>query len=341
MAAMPETYPSTSLRYDIAAWVITACLLLLALKLHLLPALLAGLLVYELVHVIAPHLKLRRGGTGKLAAVALIAAVVVAVFTAVLLAALAFLRSDAGSLPALLQKMAEIVDTSRGALPAWVVESLPADADALRIAIVNWLRQHALEVQTFGKQAGYGVVHILVGMVIGAMISLRDALTPETHGPLANSLEERAMRLGDAFGRIVFAQIRIAALNATFTAIYLIIVLPLLGVHLPLTKTMIAITFIAGLLPVIGNLISNTMIVIVSLSASIYVALGSLAFLIVIHKLEYFLNARIVGAHIKAHAWELLLAMLIMEAAFGIPGLIAATIYYAYLKDELAARGAV
>jgi len=31
--------------------------------------------------------------------------------------------------------------------------------------------------------------------------------------------------------------------------------------------------------------------------------------------------------------------MLLMEAAFGIAGLIAAPIYYAYLKDELAAAG--
>ena len=69
------------------------------------------------------------------------------------------------------------------------------------------------------------------------------------------------------------------------------------------------------------------------------VALGSLVYLIVIHKLEYFLNARLVGTQIQARAWELLLAMLVMEAAFGIAGLIAAPIYYAYLKDELSAAG--
>jgi predicted PurR-regulated permease PerM len=65
------------------------------------------------------------------------------------------------------------------------------------------------------------------------------------------------------------------------------------------------------------------------------VALGSLTYLVVIHKLEYFLNARLVGTQIRARSWELLLAMLLMEAMFGIAGLIAAPIYYAYLKDEL------
>jgi predicted PurR-regulated permease PerM len=104
---------------------------------------------------------------------------------------------------------------------------------------------------------------------------------------------------------------------------------------------MIAVCFIAGLLPVVGNLISNSVIVIVSLSHSLYAALGALGFLVLIHKLEYFVNARIVGTQIRARAWELLIAMLTMEAAFGIAGVVAAPIYYAYLKDELKSRGLI
>jgi predicted PurR-regulated permease PerM len=159
--------------------------------------------------------------------------------------------------------------------------------------------------------------------------------------PLAEALTERARRLADAFRRIVFAQVRISAINTVFTALYLAVVLPLFGIHLPLTKTMIALTFIAGLLPVIGNLISNTVIVIVSLAHSPQIAMASLGFLVVVHKFEYFLNARIVGARISAQSWELLLAMLVMEAAFGLPGVIAAPVYYAYLKQELIDAGLV
>jgi predicted PurR-regulated permease PerM len=69
--------------------------------------------------------------------------------------------------------------------------------------------------------------------------------------------------------------------------------------------------------------------------------MGSLAYLIVIHKLEYFLNVRIIGGQIHARAFEMLIAMLVMESAFGIAGLIAAPIYYAYLKNELTAKGFV
>jgi predicted PurR-regulated permease PerM len=135
--------------------------------------------------------------------------------------------------------------------------------------------------------------------------------------------------------------VRISALNTLLTTLYLAVLLPLLGVHLPLVKTLIVLTFLVGLLPVVGNLISNTVIVVVSLSYSAGAAFGSLIFLIVIHKLEYFLNARIVGSQINARAWELLLAMLVMESAFGMAGLIIAPIYYAYVKDELTSRGLI
>jgi len=64
------------------------------------------------------------------------------------------------------------------------------------------------------------------------------------------------------------------------------------------------VTFVAGLLPVIGNLISNTVIVIVSLSHSANTAVASLAYLVAIHKLEYFLNARIIGSQIRSRAWS-------------------------------------
>jgi predicted PurR-regulated permease PerM len=180
-------------------------------------------------------------------------------------------------------------------------------------------------------------VHLLIGMILGAMIALASARPVTRGGPLVQALIARCANLVDSFHDIVFAQVKISALNTLFTAIFLLVVLPLFGITLPLAKTLVAATFVVGLLPVIGNLISNTLIFIVGLSVSLGVAIAALAFLIVIHKLEYFLNARIVGTQIRARAWELLIAMLVMESAFGAAGLIAAPIYYAYLKRELTA----
>jgi predicted PurR-regulated permease PerM len=226
-------------------------------------------------------------------------------------------------------------------MPNWVVERLPGSPEELKETLATWLRTHAADVQLMGKAAGRVFVHTLIGMVLGAMVALHEAVPIDTNRPLAGALVERITRLGDAFRRVVFAQVRISLINTFLTGIYLALILPSLGVKLPFEKTLIVVTFITGLLPVVGNLISNVVIVVVSLSYSLNVAIGSLLFLIVIHKLEYFLNARIVGNRIECHAWELLLAMLAMEAAFGIAGVVAAPIYYAYLKDELGDRGLV
>jgi predicted PurR-regulated permease PerM len=200
------------------------------------------------------------------------------------------------------------------------------------------LRAHAGALPHAGAAVGRTLAHILIGLGIGALVALYDVQPSASLGPLAQALQERASRLGEAFRRVVFAQMRISAFNTILTALYLVVALPVVGVHLPLAKTMLAVTFVVGLLPVVGNLVSNTIIVILSLSVSPSVAVASLVFLVVIHKLEYFLNAYLVGTQVHAHAWELLLAMLVLEAAFGIPGLIAAPIFYAYLKDELVSR---
>jgi predicted PurR-regulated permease PerM len=232
--------------------------------------------------------------------------------------------------------MAEIIETSRGLLPVSIAQYLPqGDESQVRAIIVEWLRTHAQEIKVFGGNAGRVLAMVVVGLIIGAFVALNEGLPAHKLGPLAHAMTERVNRLGIAFRRVVFAQIRISALNSILTGIYLYAVLPAFDVHLPFIKTIVALTFIAGLMPVLGNLISNTVIVVISLSKGIYVAAGSLGFLVFIHKLEYFVNARIIGGQIKAHAWELLIAMLVMESAFGIRGVIAAPVFYAYIKREL------
>ncbi len=331
--------PAPPSSHEYAAWTLAVLSIFFVITYRLLPALIAGLLVYELVHVLFPLFS-RQFSThrAKVLALLFVTLLVIGTVTAACFGIIAFMKSEGGSLSALLAKMAEIVESSRASLPRWLADFLPNSTEGVTLTLSEWLREHATDLQRFGKETGHSLAHVLIGMIIGAMVSLREACSRDAYAPLAKALAERVYRLGEAFRRIVFAQVRISALNTAFTAIYLAIVLPFSGVSLPLTKTMIVVTFVAGLLPVIGNLISNSVIVVVSMSHSPAVAVSSLSFLVIIHKLEYFLNARIVGTQINAKAWELLTAMLLMESAFGLPGLVAAPICYAWLKDELRSR---
>jgi predicted PurR-regulated permease PerM len=321
-----------------AAWIFMGAGLLFVLHFGMLPALLSGLLVYALVHVIAKRLsgKSLSHGRAKLVAIGLIAVVMIGVTVGIVLALIAFLNGRlGGGLPALFEKMAAILE-SAGARIGWT-DFHPA-AEELKEKAVHALREHAQELQHIGGEVGHVLLHALIGMIIGAMATLETRVPVR---PLASALTERVRRLADAFEKIVFAQVKISGLNTAVTALFLLVALPLCGVELPLRKTLVVITFIVGMLPVIGNLISNTAIVVIALGFSLPAAIACLVFLIVIHKLEYFLNAKIVGSQIHAAAWEILLAMLCFEVAFGLPGVIIAPIAYAYLKQELTDRALI
>jgi predicted PurR-regulated permease PerM len=333
---------SRATRSELAAYLLAAAGLLVVMQGGLLAALYAGLLVFALVHLIAPRLSASLDTQrARLVAVTVLGAIIIMLLLTIVWLLVSFFLSDAGSLHVLLKKMADLIDQSRNQIPPWLAAYLPPNAEALQQSFAHWIRDHAAQATILGQQMGRLIVHLLVGMVIGAMAALYETTESHSCKPLSASLQQRLLYLHQAFTQIVFAQVRIAGINAIFTGIFLAVALPMAGIELPFVKTMIVITFIAGLLPVVGNLISNTVIVIISLSHSLSTAVFALMFLVTIHKLEYFLNAKIIGTQINAKAWELLTAMLVMESLFGIPGVIAAPVFYAYLKTELVANGQV
>jgi len=335
--------PKPLTRADIATWVVIALAFGLIIELHLLSALLAALLVFKLVDVLTPWLKLRALGRDgpRVLAVTLIASAVIAGLIGIGIGLATILRHSGESVPLLMQKMAQIIENARAILPAGLQDYVPEDGDSLQRTIAEWLRSNAGALQIAGRGIGRSLVHVLMGMVIGALLSMQKATNPHQRRPLTEQIARHAALLASAFQRVVFAQFWISLINTFFTWVYLDVVLRLFGVDLPLVKILVALTFIVGLLPIVGNLISNTAIVVVCLSQGVPVAAASLVYLIAIHKFEYFLNARIIGSHINARAWELLIAMLVMEAAFGITGLIAAPIFYAYYKEEMREKGLV
>jgi hypothetical protein len=89
---------------------------------------------------------------------------------------------------------------------------------------------------------------------------------------------------------VVFGQVHLSADHPVLTVLYLVGARSIVGVHLPPAHTRRAVTVVVGLLPVLGNLIPHTMIAILSLRVSRAVGIASLAFLVVIHKLEDVLN---------------------------------------------------
>ena len=319
------------------SYLLAALAVPLVLRFHLLPALFAGLAVHVLTVKLARRLPANWGGLTHKLALAAIAIIVMLGLSGVCFGLWSFLSSN-GGMAALLTAVADTLERLRHALPASVADSLPSTVEELHEEVADLLRQHGKNISAVGMAGFKTFAHVLLGMIVGGMTALHHFVEAADSPPFTEALRARTHSLATAFDKVVFAQVKISALNTILTALYLLVILPLCGVHLPLLTVLIPLTFVTGLLPVVGNLVSNSAIVVISLGVAPGVALASLAFLIVIHKLEYFTNARIVGGEVHASAWELLCAMLALEAFFGLPGLVAAPVVYAWLKDEIKAR---
>jgi len=323
-------------KIKIASYIAITALILGTLFLHLVPAAFIAILVYlistKLSTWLANHVP---EGRARLLAISFIAFFIAGLFVVTGMLLGHFFGSHE-TIAGLAEKLGDVLIDVRSKVPPALLPYVPETVLDLKENFAYALKVHGAELTAIGKEGLHALAHILIAIAIAAILTLHRFKDANNSKPLARAMRERLSLLMAAFANVVFAQARISAINTVLTGIYLLGVLPLSGVSLPYAKTLVIATFFTGLIPIIGNLISNTLIVLVSLGVSFNVAVASLVFLIAIHKLEYFINARIVGERVHAAAWELLLAMLAMETIFGVPGLLAAPIVYAYFKAELA-----
>jgi len=345
MTDAPPAPAGPTTRVEVAAHVLIALALLFLFLFHLVPALVAGLLVHAILQKTARVLRGPRvsHGVAKWLALLIVGLLASGAVTLLVLIMISVLRGHSGDLPALFQKMAEALEQtgtrlrSMGLGTRWM-ESL-STAEDVKAAVTDWFREHSDELKKTGGEVGRLFVHCIMGMLVALFVFFRPH--DGSPRPLAAALAERIRRFANAFEMVITAQLEISALNTFLTSIYVLGIVPLVGAKLPLAGTLVAVTFVTGLIPVVGNLISNTVIVVISLGVSPWIAALSLAFLVIVHKLEYFVNAKIVGSRIHAAAWEILLSIVVMEVAFGVPGVVLAPVIYAYAKKELGDKGLV
>jgi predicted PurR-regulated permease PerM len=239
----------------------------------------------------------------------------------------------------------DVADTSIPSASAWAQKrqiDLPfTDFESLRQVVIDTLGQEAhylRNVANFVRSATAVLVFSVLGIVAAGSLFFKTGLDPHrgTHR-VKNNLysiccDEVSTRFRDfyrSFATVMGAQITISLINTVLTAIFL------LAVRLPHAPLLIAVTFLCGLVPIVGNLASNTVIVFVGVTVSLKLAISALVFLVLIHKLEYFLNSKIIGDRIRNPVWLTLIALIIGERLMGISGLILAPVVLNYLRVEM------
>jgi len=243
------------------------------------------------------------------------------------------------------------------------VRTLPEIADKAIPKVIEWALQNQIElpftdydslkdlafdtvksqvsylgsVARFARGATTQFLFVLVGCVVAISIFLnpqlelnreRYAVRDNLYSLCCDHIAKRFAALYQSFATVIGAQIVISAINTVFTTLFV------LAVGLPHPLVVVGMTFLCGLIPVVGNLVSNTVIVGIGFTVTPKMALAALVFLVAIHKLEYFLNSKIIGTRIRNPLWLTLLALVLGERLMGIPGMILAPVVLNYIRVE-------
>jgi len=249
----------------------------------------------------------------------------------------AFFRNAASSLPPVFQEFMPKLQT----LAASKGVDLPfEDIAGLKALITKEVQERFAEVTNIAKLATREAVLFIIGLVVAVSIFLKPALdlAPSMHRVPNNlysafcaELMKRFESFFESFRTVLGAQIIISSVNTALTAVFI------LSASMKHSIMLIGVTFLCGLLPIIGNLISNCVIFAVGLTMSPTMAIAALAYLIIIHKFEYFLNSKIIGDRIRNPVWLTMLGLIVGEKFMGIPGMILAPVVLYYIKLEMGA----
>ncbi len=211
------------------------------------------------------------------------------------------------------------------------------DYASLKTLALAEVKDRMANVGRYARTAVFEIASLLIGLFVAASLFLnaRWGTEDDPHTTRDSLYSMVVVELGirfqtffKSFSRVIGAQIVISTINTMLTAVFL------LWNHFPFAPVIIMLTFLCGLLPIIGNIISNTLITFVAFTISPKMALIALAYLVIIHKLEYFLNSKIIGDRIKNPMWLTLLGIVLGEKLMGIPGMILAPVVLHYIKVE-------
>lgn len=255
--------------------------------------------------------------------------------TAVLLGLAYFFNQAMITAPIILDKLLPVIMKYSAQLHI----ALPfEDVESFKRVTAELLVGQAGTVGNWAKHSLYNLAMMIIGIVVALSLFANAAIVidGETHTTRNNlytlSAEEIAARFATfykSFATVMGAQIIISSINTCFTTLFIV------GVGMPYASLLVVVTFLCGLLPILGNILSNTIIVSVALTMpNPYTAVFALLFLIVIHKGEYFLNSQIIGSRIKNPMWLTLLALMLGERLMGIAGMILAPVILHYIKSE-------
>jgi predicted PurR-regulated permease PerM len=201
-----------------------------------------------------------------------------------------------------------------------------------RVVVLDEVKQNARSVTEASGLLTKGFFQIIVGTFVAILCFMPEPEPADKHDlfdAMRREFDQRVCVFMAGFEKILSAQVIISLINAVVTTVFL------LAVGVPYVRFLTLTTFIFGIVPIVGNIASNTIIMGTALTVSPQLALAALGFLVVSHKAQYLLSGQILGARINTPVWQILAGLLIGEAIMGVPGMILAPAMIHYVREEL------
>ncbi|MFZ5439073.1 MAG: AI-2E family transporter [Myxococcota bacterium] len=242
-------------------------------------------------------------------------------------------------------RLATLVVETRETLPARIAavrehpwyqqlqQHLPDSEDLAQSA-----EHYAADVAKSAAAIGRMFLSALIGLILAIVYFLdeerirafRDSLAPRSmFGTLARWFEH----LAEAVSLTVQLQLVVAALNTVLT-------LPVLWlISVPHVPALMVLIFLSGLIPVVGNLISGAVLVVLAYQVKGWLGVGLFVVLtFVLHKIEsYYLNPRLTARHVALPGFVLILSLLAWEHLLGFAGLFV-SFPFLYLAGKIRAE---
>ena len=255
---------------------------------------------------------------------------------------------------ALAYAAASLVQATVAALPAIAEKALPkivewASEHRLHLPFTNLdeLKDHALdlvrsEAGNIGRFADFakGATVEFIYLTLGCMVAIGIFLNPqvalaESHPSKRNlysacveEITSRFKTFYKSFEITMNAQIIVSLVNTGLTGIFMVC----LG--LPHLTVALGITFVTGLVPVVGNFISSLVLVAIGFVVSSTDGLIALAFVAGLHYVGFVISGKIIGAKIESPLWLTIVALVVGESLMGIAGVVLAPVVLHYVRVE-------
>ncbi|MBX3188146.1 MAG: AI-2E family transporter [Labilithrix sp.] len=188
--------------------------------------------------------------------------------------------------------------------------------------IIDGVKHYAGDAISAASAVGHFFVHVLIGFILAIVFVLEE----EELKAFWSRVDARS--LGGTLGRwlghtadATVVTVQLQLIVAVFNTLTTLPVLLLLGVpHVPALMLLI---FVSALVPVIGNIVSGTVLSLLAYQAKGWLGVGIfIGLTFILHKVEsYYLSPRLTARHVKIPGFLLIVSLLACEHLFGFKGL--------------------